>query len=235
MSESYEIINQEQHRGCFVKVDKNHGHAECMHVVKLLPQEVAKAATEFPICFMRSSDTEPLQMVAIMGLEKGHNAYFADERLNTIYVPLNIARASFSLAKTSQESPVYLAVKHTALNTEGLGEKLFDDNGEASAFLTAKQSMLQAIAAQEELAEQLVTTLTDLGLLVEFDFKYDLGNGQKKRIPGLYSVDKALLKSLDDETKLSLVNNGLLEVIYSHLLSLGQFQRVVSLAAEQQA
>ena len=126
-------------------------------------------------------------------------------------------------------------MKNTALNTEGLGEKLFDDNGEASAFLTAKQSMLQAIAAQEELAEQLVTTLTDLGLLVEFDFKYDLGNGQKKRIPGLYSVDKALLKSLDDETKLSLVNNGLLEVIYSHLLSLGQFQRVVSLAAEQQA
>ncbi|MEI5638908.1 MULTISPECIES: SapC family protein [unclassified Pseudoalteromonas] len=235
MSESYEIINPEQHQSCFVQIDNNHGHAEHMHVVKLLPQEVAKAAAEFPICFMRSADTEPLQMVAIMGLEKGHNAYFSGGRLNTIYVPLNIVRAPFSLAKTSPESPVYLAVKNTALNSEGLGEKLFDENGKPSNFLTAKKSLLQSIASQEELAEQLVATLTDLGLLVEFDFKYDLGNGQKKRIPGLYSVDKALLKSLDDETKLSLVNNGLLEVIYSHLLSLGQFQRVVSLAANQQA
>ncbi|MGP5155964.1 MULTISPECIES: SapC family protein [Pseudoalteromonas] len=70
-------------------------------------------------------------------------------------------------------------------------------------------------------------TLGELGLLVEQNFKFDLGDGDKKQISGLFSVDRDLLNTLSDEELLELQKSGMLEAIYSQLISLGQFQRLI--------
>ncbi|MGO2131222.1 MAG: SapC family protein [Pseudoalteromonas prydzensis] len=67
----------------------------------------------------------------------------------------------------------------------------------------------------------------NFGDTLEQNFKFDLGDGDKKQISGLFSVDRDLLNTLSDEELLELQKSGMLEAIYSQLISLGQFQRLI--------
>ncbi|MBB1506812.1 MAG: hypothetical protein ACJAVX_002188 [Pseudoalteromonas rhizosphaerae] len=230
MSDKFEVFNVEKHKGQYVKVDANFSHIKDQHVVPITPIEIAKVALNFPVCFMKSSDENPFKMVAILGLESGRNVFYNDGHFKAMYVPQHVKKHPFTLAKTP-EGQVFLAVETAALNTEKNGEALFDNVGEPSDYLIYKQVELKELARQEELSTQFTSRLVELGLLTECSFKFDLGDGQKKQISGLYSVDRDLLKSLDDESLLSLQKQGMLEAIYSHLVSLGQFQRVIDLSA----
>ncbi|MBR8842822.1 MULTISPECIES: SapC family protein [Pseudoalteromonas] len=230
MSEKYEIIDAGKHKKFYAKLDTDLLHSKERHLVVITPSEVAKAALNFPICFIKSGGDAKFQMIAILGLETGKNAFYRGNRFESPYIPQHLVKYPFVLAKTSDEK-TYLAIHASALNSSGIGEPLFQDSGELSDFLKLRHSQLEELYRQDELSFQFVNRLSELGLLTEFSFKFDLGDGEKKEIGGLYSVDRELLNSLDDESLLSLQKSGMLEAVHAHLLSLGQLQRVIDLSA----
>lgn len=232
MSDNFELFNIEKHNKSFVQFDNDLPHLASQHVVVITPKEIAKAALNFPICFMKTQENGAFQMVAIMGLEAGSNAFYQDGKFNSIYMPFHIAKYPFALAKVSAEQ-VMMAIDSQVLNEDGEGEALFNEQGEPTEYLSNKKELLQELSHQEELTKAFIGKLQELGLLTEFSLKFDLGDGDKKQLSGLYSVDRELLQSLDSETLSELQKQGMLEAIYAHLISLGQFQRVIDLSAKK--
>jgi hypothetical protein len=232
MSEVYEIFSVDQHQSYHIDIDIYYPHIASQHVINVIPSELAKVALNFPICFMKSSNNEErFLMVAVLGLEAGKNVFMKKGKFDSIYIPQHISKYPFSLAK-GENGDVMMAVNSSALNDEQEGIALFNANGEPSDYLRSKQAQLKNIAEQEAMSEHFLNKLRELGLLAEFPFKYDLGDGNKKQILGLYAVDRDLLKSLGDDDLLMLQKNGMLEAIYAHLMSLGQFQRLINLSAD---
>ena len=125
-----------------------------------------------------------------------------------------------------------MAIRTDALNVQGQGNALVNADGKPSDYIISKQKQLQSLAEQEVVSEQFVERLSELGLLTEQGFKFDLGDGNRKQISGLFSVDRDLLNTLSDEDMLLMQKNGMLEAIYSHLISLGQFQRLIDKSAK---
>lgn len=165
-------------------------------------------------------------MVAILGLQAGSNVFIDDDHFDTVYVPQNISKYPFSLAKNA-EGDIVIAINSDELNDLGEGVALVADDGQPSAYMLEKQKQLKHLAEQEVIGNQFIEKLSELGLLVEQNFKFDLGDGDKKQISGLFSVDRDLLNTLSDEELLELQKSGMLEAIYSQLISLGQFQRLI--------
>ncbi|MBE0379554.1 hypothetical protein PPRY_a3388 [Pseudoalteromonas prydzensis ACAM 620] len=194
-------------------------------MVSIVPSEIAKVALNFPISFIKSKN-DSYHMVAILGLQAGSNVFIDDDHFDTVYVPQNISKYPFSLAKNA-EGDIVIAINSDELNDLGEGVALVADNGQPSAYMLEKQKQLKHLAEQEVIGNQFIEKLSELGLLVEQNFKFDLGDGDKKQISGLFSVDRDLLNTLSDEELLELQKSGMLEAIYSQLISLGQFQRLI--------
>lgn len=230
MSDNYEIFSLEKHKNYNVSINEEYSHASQLHMISILPNEMAKVALNFPISFVKSEQAG-YQMVAILGLQAGSNVFIDNGHFDTVYVPQNISKYPFALAKNNQ-GDVVMAVKPDELNTQKEGHALVTEDGKPSDYLISKQKQLLNLAEQEELCNQFIEKLNELGLLTEQSVKFDLGDGEKKQVSGLFSVDRELLKTLGDEDLLLLQSNGMLEAIYSHLISLGQFQRLIDKSAK---
>ncbi|TMN66308.1 SapC protein [Pseudoalteromonas sp. S1727] len=230
MSENYEIFSLEKHKKYSVKISEEYSHASHLHMVSIVPSEIAKVALNFPISFIKSK-TDSYHMVAILGLQAGSNVFIDDGHFETVYVPQNISKYPFSLAKNA-EGDIVIAINSDELNDLGEGVALVAGDGQPSAYMIEKQKQLKHLAEQEVICNQFIETLNELGLLIEQRFKFDLGDGNKQQISGLFSVDRELLNALSDDDLLSLQKNGMLEAIYSHLISLGQFQRLIDKSAK---
>ncbi|MDP2635369.1 MAG: SapC family protein [Pseudoalteromonas sp.] len=225
MSENYEIFSLEKHKEYFVQISGEYSYASHLHMVSIVPSEIAKVALNFPISFIKSKN-DSYHMVAILGLQAGSNVFINDGHFDTVYVPQNIAKYPFALAKNTHDD-VVMAVNPDVLNTQGIGTALVTSEGQPSEYTISKQKQLLDLAEQELLSSQFIEKLNELGLLTEQSFKFDLGDGEKKQISGLFSVDRDLLNTISDEDMLLMQKNGMLEAIYSQLISLGQFQRLI--------
>ncbi|CAM4400170.1 SapC family protein [Pseudoalteromonas ostreae] len=225
MSDNYEIFSLEKHKKYSVQISGKYSYASHLHMVSIVPSEIAKVALNFPISFIKSKN-EGYHMVAILGLQAGSNVFIDDDHFDTVYVPQNISKYPFSLAKNA-EGDIVIAINSDELNDLGEGVALVADDGQPSAYMLEKKKQLKHLAEQEVIGNQFIEKLSELGLLVEQNFKFDLGDGDKKQISGLFSVDRDLLNTLSDEELLELQKSGMLEAIYSQLISLGQFQRLI--------
>lgn len=230
MSDNYEIFSLEKHKDYYVSINEKYSHASRLHMVSIVPSEIAKVALNFPVSFVKSKQGS-YQMVAILGLQAGSNVFIENGHFDTVYVPQNIAKFPFSLAKNTQ-GDVVMAVNPDALNTKGIGTALVSNDGQPSEYIISKRKQLMSLAEQEAFSSQFIEKLNELGLFTEQSFKFDLGDGEKKQISGFFSVDRDLLNTLDDESLLLLQKNGMLKAIYSHLISLGQFQRLIDKSAK---
>ena len=69
-------------------------------------------------------------------------------------------------------------------------------------------------------------------LLTEADLTVTMGADSKKKLSGLYQIDIEKLNQLNDDTVLELHNRRFNPVIYAHLASLYQMQKLVNLSAK---
>ncbi|WP_394191563.1 SapC family protein [Pseudoalteromonas atlantica] len=230
MSDDYEVFSLEKHKEYYVEPNDKFSHASKLHMVSILPSEIAKVALNFPISFVKKQQGG-YQMVAILGLHTGSNVFIDNGHFDSVYIPQNISKYPFALAN-NEAGDIVMAIRTDALNVQGQGNALVNADGKPSDYLISKQKQLQSLAEQEVVSEQFVERLSELGLLTEQGFKFDLGDGNRKQISGLFSVDRDLLNTLSDEDMLLMQKNGMLEAIYSHLISLGQFQRLIDKSAK---
>ncbi len=221
-------VNRDQHKSLKIKPSASLlSFARELNSMLLATTELPMAALDYPCVFVGSEGQHTL--VAVVGLRDKDNLFLDDAGRwePGCYVPAFVRRYPFVLAETqpnSEELTVCLDEAFEGFNTQE-GEALFDADGKDTAYLTQLQQFLLDFHNDMGRTTQFCQQLESLGLLVERNIDFNLGE-QRLTLNGIKVVDEAKLRALPEETILKLFQTGALGFIHAHLLSLNNVNQL---------
>ncbi|ABV86426.1 SapC family protein [Shewanella pealeana] len=225
-------LNSNDHLRMCVTESKDYRRFADQQLIPVVFHEFHQLATEFPLVFVKNSETGQFIPVAMMGVKNDLNLYCQTSEWPAMIKPKGFNNAPLSLVKTSQESDNVLICVDTAspLVTEVSenAQRLFNDDKEQSDYLKKRTQALLEIAAFNEQTGNICQLLASKSLFTAKQLTIKLAESQQPiNIDGIYVVDEQALNQLSNEEFLSLKENGLLPLIYAHLVSLQQISRLI--------
>lgn len=167
----------------------------------------------------------------VLGLAAQQNLFITAENAwdpNT-YVPAYVRRYPFCMTRVTvdgKEAPERVAcVEKRAINDKG--EALFDDSGNALPEWEQRQKLLFEYESDLARTEDMCKLLATHNLLEPFSMQATPNQGEPVQLTGMFRVAEARLNDLDGEVLKDLLRKGVLGRIYTHLLSLENFQRLL--------
>jgi hypothetical protein len=208
----------------------DYSFAAHVNSVPLTAVEMPAAAAEYTIVF--AGNENAVTPVIIVGLEGTTNRYVDEEgKWSADYVPAFVRRYPFVFAQTGDETnktfTLCLDENSAACNREGKGERLFDDKGERTEYLSRLLKFLEEYQAHIARTQTYCNNLRELGLLEPMKADFTFPGGEKKSLGGFMAVNRQKLKELPPEKLQQLAKTDELELTYIHLLSMNNFRRVL--------
>jgi hypothetical protein len=229
-----EVLDRKRH--ALYRVHPMEGFGFVRHTTSLPVAgfEFTDLCREFPVVFTPVGDTSQLSAVAILGLRGGENLFVSPSGVwGARYIPTFVRRYPFVLAETSGEDyAVAVDEAYEGFNT-ARGERLFDDKGEPTEFMVQAIGFLTHFQQQFTLTTGFCQRLAERGLLRQMDARADLFDGSTFTVRGLQVVDEVKLRELPKTVGIEMLRSGELAWVYSHLVSLGNFQRLVDRIADR--
>ncbi len=214
------------------KVDKPFKFMADQHFLPLTAPEFGPASTSMPIIFA-GADRTPL---AVMGIRSGENLFVTDGQFEVdFYMPAFARRYPFVLAGDNANDRFVVCVDEKAeCVTNKKPEQLFFDKDEASTFTKEAFQFLQTFERDRQSTATMIKRFEELGLFEpkEMNFQGNNADGTpapKQKIADYFAVSEEKLKALPAETLAEFAKNGYLAVAYAHLISLGNWQRLVNM------
>ena len=229
-------LNKEAHRNFKLKLITDLSFTADMQTMPVAPTEFVEAAKEYPIVFVKPSTTgtEILPML-LLGLKNGENLYVKkDGTWDARYIPAFIRRYPFIFASTGNDQFTLCVDSEYAGFSEGDGTPLFE-NGEESPFLKEMLSFVTNYHRDAQQMSRFVEKLQALDLLEEKNIKAELKDGREFTVRGFYVVNEEKLLKLDAAKTHELFTTGALALIYAHLISLSNTNRLVDMEVRQGA
>ncbi|WP_350432794.1 SapC family protein [Shewanella sp. H8] len=219
------LLEQTKH-GDLKLTPSDYSHIAEQHIVPVTLHEINRAATEYPIVFVKNSDTNEFQSVAMLGLKPGQNLSVKDGKWLGLYIPAVVRDYPLGLiVNPDVKDKVWIGIRENAKEvTKTEGQAMFED-GKETPFLEARKKALISHYEQDQATRGILGYLAEKGLLINQILTVDVA-GEKRNINGLYLIDEAKLNELSDEEFIELKKRGLLGPIYGHLGSLNQVNRL---------
>lgn len=212
----------------------NYGFASRATFVAIVGAEMANAATNMPLAFIR--DGEQFQPVGLLSYHKGHNLFVRpDGRWIGGYIPAAFRAYPFRFLRPPGSDKSILCIdEESGLLESGKGtEPFFDDVGKPSKSVTGVIAMLEALEKSRALTAIAVRALEAAGVIVPWDLEVKDGRNETQ-VQGLFRVDEQLLQKLDDEAFLGLRKASALPLAYAQLISMARLSLLVNMANETQ-
>ena len=233
-------ISFEKHGKLRLSEPRDFTQFSSQHLVPVVFQEFYGLATEFPLIFVRNSESGDFVPVAMMGLTKGRNLYCQSPPWEPGFVPSSFTLTPLSLVRIDAEGEEAAVCidEDSPLLSETVGEPLYNDDGSQTEYLKKRIDHVARITRQSLQAQAVCKMLAEQKLLRSQPLSLQQSSATPKyEIEGVYTVDEEALANLGDEEFLALRKGGLLPLIYSHLTSLQQFGRLLrrQTRADQQA
>ncbi len=226
-------ISKQRHAKKKIRTIDRFSFAEGNYIVSLLTTEFMKAATVYPIVFV--NDGLEIRPFALLGLKQGENLFVDKEgRWKSHYVPAIIRRYPFLLGKSEDSSDLMLCIdEESEFISETEGEPLFDEKGKPGPIIESVKNYLTELQKFNELTALFSKALSELDLLMPLKMQVKNTGGDTFNIEGAYAVNEAKLNSLPDEDFMELRKRGALSLIYAHIVSLSQIERLVQMQTER--
>ena len=223
-------LNRERHKSLKLSVAPDHfKFAATTNALPIMSTEFAETARHFPIVFVGEEDG-PFNVAALVGLRDDENLMVDAEGqwAKGSYVPAFARRYPFVLAKSdnSERFTVCVDEVYSGLGTQA-GEALFDEQGAETPYLRRVLDFLRAFQAEATLTSEFADRLKELGLLVPKVIRLEHKSQPMQTLHGLWIVDAAKLRAIDNARVVELFRNGYLTWIEAHLISLGSLSRLV--------
>lgn len=224
-------LNRERHQRTRLAVKPDHYRfATVTNALPITTGEFAEAARDYPIVFV-GEENGPFNVAALVGLRDAQNLMVDDQgRWNAgTYVPAFARRYPFVLAQGDDKERLTVCVDevYPGIN-EAEGEPLFDEQGQETPFLKRILEFLQAFHGEAQRTSEFANKLHELGLLVPKVINVERKDQPRQSLRGLWVVDQAKLRGLDNARVVELFRNGYLSWIDAHLISLGSLPRLVA-------
>jgi hypothetical protein len=194
--------------------------------------EFARVAHDYPIVFISSDNGETFGSVALLGLQQAQNLFIGSDGAwdKTVYVPAYARRYPFCMGKVKVDDVVQseriVCVAKQAID-EVKGEALFDDKDEALPRWVEMEKLLREYEADLARSEEMCEILKQYDLFEPFSMQAVPNGGAAMQLTGMYRIAEARIESLSDEQLRNLVKTGVMGRIYTHLLSLDNFGRLL--------
>lgn len=222
-------LNRERHAKFKLAIAPDHSaFAAKTNAVPITGTEFVEAARDYPLLFVRDPEGQ-FNATALVGLRDNENL-LVDEGgrwAAGVYVPAFVRRYPFvlSIEPGSDRLTVCIDEAYSGLN-EAQGEALFD-NGTETPYLKNMLEFLSLFNNEVQRTALFANRLNELGLLVPKVVTVER-DGQQQSLQGLWVVDEAKFRAIDDGRVVELFRQGLLPWIEAHLVSLGNLNRLLA-------
>lgn len=220
-------LNRDHHRQLkLAATPSQFAFARETNSVLIAASELPMAVLDFPCVFIATEGGHSL--AALVGLRDRENLFVDSDGAWApgSYLPAFFRRYPFVLAEAEGDPTftVCLDRAHPGFNTEQ-GQALFDADGRETAWLEDVKRFLVNFRQEMTATREFASNLASLGLLEEGAITYVL-DGDKSTLRGFSTVNEGKLRALDAATLRDLSERGWLGLVYAHLLSVNQVQRL---------
>ena len=228
MYKNIKLLNSEEDKQLKVTPLDTFEYAKEKGQVVITLDEFFVASKSQPIIFTQNPDGEYFASV-LLGLEQDKNSFVMKNGkwAKSEYVPTYIRRYPFIFVKNNDNLAVAYDSDCKNINTKE-GEVLFDTEGKSSEYLTNVIKFMDNFQNNSLMTASFIKELDELNLLEDANATIEV-KGKKFAFTGFKRVDEKKLGELDDEKLLRLMKSGAYKFIMAHLISLGNFEKLVSL------
>jgi hypothetical protein len=224
-------LDRDRHRQLKLAIAPGHYRfAARVNSLPLMSTEFAEAARDYPIVFV-GNEGGPFSVAALVGLRDQENLMVNEQGQweRNHYVPAFVRRYPFVLAKAETDDRLTVCIDeaYPGLGTR-VGEPLFNEQGQHTPYLDRAIKFLQAFNAEGQRTAEFAQRLQTLGLLVPKLIHVDRQGQPRQTLRGVWIIDSARVRGLDNERVIELFRAGQLSWIEAHLLSLGNLARLVA-------
>lgn len=227
-------LNPQNHSGLKLAHDPSFAQVKNEHMLPVVVHEFNRLALDYPLVFVKHANTGAFQPVALTGLAAGQNLYYQLQGWQADSAPMIVRNYPLVLIEDAANPEQLLVGVNEAsqlLNAEQ-GEALFNADGSESEFLIKRKKQLEDFYQSSQLTSVFVALLAELQLLQPQTLNVTIAQ-QKQQLTGLYFIDEQKLNALPAAQFEQLRQRGFLSLVYAHLLSLRNIERLVKKAAGQ--
>jgi hypothetical protein len=222
-------LSREKHHGKNWNRVQTYTFAARDPVAPLVGLELATAAVNMPIGFIKPADT--YYLAAILSFRPNDNLFVgSDGRWVGSYIPAIFRAYPFRFLRQEGSEKMVLAVdEESGLIGDDGDEILFDDGGQPSRSVKEIMNFLEQLERSRVSTDLAVKALADAGVIASWEIKVQDGERQVP-VSGIHRVDEAALNRLDHEAFLKLREVGALAIAYAQIISMTRLEVMSRLA-----
>ena len=222
------IVNREEDKKLKVAPIDGFGYAADLRDCIITVSEFYEAAKSQPIVFAKNDQGEFFAL-ALLGLTTDNNLFVNKDGTwrPGEYVPAFVRRYPFIyIAHGNDKLTLAIDHGHKVVNKRK-GEALFDAEGEASEYTTRVLDFLNQYQQASIHTQAMIKMLDDKGLLEDATAKM-VQNGEPVNLTGFMRVNEERLSALGNSEVLDLIKSGAYKWVVAHLMSLSNFQKLLT-------
>ncbi|AFY40217.1 SapC family protein [[Leptolyngbya] sp. PCC 7376] len=226
-------ISLEKHKDWCLKSTDSFAFAKDVNSFPLLNVEFFQAAVAYPIVFIKTESG--LYPSAIVGIRDQQNLFVTESgEWQADYIPAFVRRYPFvfSMSEDQQTFTVCIDESFEGWNQEGLGERLFDGEGNQTQYLNNVVAFLQDYQAKYLGTEAFCQKIMELDLLEDMQANLRVDGVEQPPLQGFLGISREKLRNLSQETIYELMQLGWLELMHLHLHSLNHFSALTKMQSE---
>ena len=216
-------VSAARHRDASVEVGADYAFARNVNSVPLMAVEFPHAAAEYAVVFAGAQDA--VMPAVILGMRGNENLYLAHGKWSAKYIPAFLRRYPFIFSTLDEGKSFVLCVDEAfpGFNRQGSGQRLIGENGKATPYVENVLKFLQEYQAQFNRTKEFCRKVKELDLLEPMQAQIDMASGERLSLGGFWAVNRARLKALSGEKLAELARTDELELLYTHLQSMRNF------------
>lgn len=225
-----EAINKKQHGGLKIKANPTLIQTKNQHFAPLVVQEFVAASQDYPIVFVKDSETGQFKAIALLGLKPGENEFYSHDGWKGNYVPEAFTLYPFLINQPEGQDNAILCFDSAApLVNDSEGQALFDDQGVQTQWLTDTGERVVQYVEKTQMTQSFITLLIEADILAPQTLTLQLGKDKEYTLNGLYAIDEKKLIALDDDKFNALRKTGAMAPIYASIISMQRINNIVKL------
>lgn len=223
------LLHKEQHGDLYLEPSGKFKFTNETNSVYIAAVEFIKAARDYAIVFGKSEDGSIFPSV-LFGLENNQNLYLGKKGEWLVdYIPAYVRRYPFILATsggTSDTFAVCIDESYSGFNSQQKGQRLFEEDGTESEMLNRSIEFLKEYQTHIQVTDVFCKNIQDSGILEPMQVKIVM-DSKEQAISGFFCVNREHLKGLDPKKMAELMISDHMELIFAHLYSLNNLDRLV--------
>jgi hypothetical protein len=227
MYKNIKLIKSDEDKNLKVSAIKTFKYAAETTQTIISYEEFFEAAKSQPIVFGKDGSGS-YYAAALLGLKEGKNLFVSGkgEWKSDAYIPAYLRRYPFIFVEDGETLALAVDKDCKEVN-EKKGQALFDEKGEMSEYAATVLKFMKAFQTASVKTSAIIKIMDEMGLLEEANASMKLSD-ESFMVKGFYRVNEQKLDALSDEDTLKLVRSGFYKFITAHLLSLSNFNKLVS-------